>query len=274
MIQEIRNMKRFLGLFLVLTIITGIAVAQDTDDDEPVCFAFSGSAADIRTSYYMGEGNAFFATQQYSSALFSFTCIIEEVDADYLPAYTSRAIVYTATRDYEAALADYTTALEKDADLWQAQNNRGIVYAARGEYEEALADFDAVLNADGTNVLALNNRGVIKALSGEYDAAIADFEAAIAASDIAEVVTELTREDRPANAERPEYNPQHAQSYALLGIVYSAQALDNYNTYLLLRPDNADRRVQAAAGALESRFTFELRLDDGTWLLTAAFAAQ
>lgn len=263
------------GLFMLLICLSaGVMLAQEATPEGPKCFAFQSSANDVRISYYMGEGNAFFATGQYGSALFSFTCIIDEIDASYVPAYTSRAIVYTAQRNYDEAIEDYTAALELQPGLAAALNNRGIVYAAQGKYEEALADFGAVLSADAANTLALNNRGVIKAVTGDYDGAIADFEQAIAVSGIDDIVTILTDPERPSNAERPEYDPVNAQSYALLGIVYSAKALDNYNKYLLLRPNNADRRIQSAAGALESRFTFELRLDDGTWLLTAAFAEQ
>jgi hypothetical protein len=50
------------------------------------------------------------------------------------------------------------------------------------------------------------------------------------------------------------------------------QARDNYTAYLTLMRGSADSRIESASGALESRFTFELRLDDGTWLYAASFS--
>jgi len=70
----------------------------------------------------------------------------------------------------------------------------------------------------------------------------------------------------------PAFDPDHALSYALLGIVYEMRARDNYSAYMLLLGGDADQRIQSAAGALESRFSFDLRLDDGTWLFAASFS--
>ena len=134
-----------------------------------------------------------------------------------------------------------------------------------------MADLEAALAQDDTYTLARNNRGVLKAITADYTGAIADFEQAIEQSGIDDVLAELTAEDRPATAEDPEYDRADAQPYAMLGIVYSQIALEHYNAYLTLRPQDADRRIANAAAALESRFAFELRLDDGSWLLVATF---
>jgi tetratricopeptide (TPR) repeat protein len=259
--------------FCILAALLTLPMLVLAQEEEPelICEAFPDSSADIRTSYYMGEGAAFFSSGQLVRAIDSFSCVIEQINGDYIDAYTSRAIVYTARRDYEEAIEDYTRAIELDANLLAAHNNRGIVYVAIVEYENALADFNKVLDLDSSNVLALNNRGIVHAINGDYDLAIADFQQAIELSNIDNVVATLTDPNRTSDAPRPEYNLDDAQSYALLGIVYSAQALDNYNNYLLLTGSQGDARVQSAAGALESRFTFDLRLDDGTWLLTADF---
>ena len=264
--------KRFL-LFLLLAILTICALpalAQEATPPPLECTAFEDSPNEVRVSYYMGEGAAFFSSSQLSSAVTSFSCAIQ-VDAAYVPAYLSRAIVYTQQRDYENALDDYGTALERDNDLLAAYNNRGIVYTALLDYDAALADFNRVLQIDGNNINGYTNRGVIYALRREYEQAIADLEQAIELSGIDEVVADLRDPERQPGEPAPEYDMQHARPYALLGIVYSAQALDQYRDYLLLTGGSGDQRIQSAAGSLESRFNFELRLDDGTWLLAADF---
>ncbi len=267
--------KRLYILTLLLVIVSlllpALAFAQE---DELVCDAFPGADTGLRTSYYMGEGTGYFASGELALAIDSFSCVIEQIDPGYVAAYMSRAAVYTQRRAYDEALDDYTAAIERNGNLIAAYNNRGIIYAAQQEYELALADFDQVIALDSGNVLAYTNRGVIRAVGGAFEAAIADLERAIELSAIDDVVATLRDPDRPTDAEPPVYDRDHAQAFALLGIVYSGFALDNYNTYLLLTGSRADERIRGAAGALDSRFTFELRLDDGTWLLAADFSSS
>jgi tetratricopeptide (TPR) repeat protein len=260
---------------LIMMIFLALPVLAQEAEEEPqlVCDDFVGSADDVRVGYYMGEGSGFVATGQYLSAIDSYGCIIQQIDASYVGAYIGRAVAYTGMRDFERAMADYDSAIERDGSFVAAYNNRGVVHAALLDYEAALADFNEVLSLDSNYVMAYNNRAVVNAINGDFDAAIADLEQAIEISGVDVALADLQDPDRPADAPFPEFNRDYAQSYALLGIIYSAQALEQYQNYLTLRGSGADQRVQSAAGALQSRFTFDLRLDDGTWLLTADFTS-
>jgi hypothetical protein len=93
----------------------------------------------------------------------------------------------------------------------------------------------------------------------------------VAASGIESIVAELEDPDRSSDAPFPEFEREAAVTYALRGLVRSLQAVANYQDYRVLSPGGGDARIQSAAGALESRFSFELRLDDGSWLMTASF---
>lgn len=268
--------KRLFYLLLILSLAVPM-LAQDAPPEPPLpeCPAFEGQPPEVRTSYYMGEGLAYLNTNQLSGANFSFTCIIRVIDPDYLPAYMSRANVYTRLRDYEQAIEDYSRALELDGNLLAAYNNRGVIYAAMQDYEKAAADFDKVLDLNPDYIPGYNNRSVIYAILREYDAAVAMLEDAISRSGIDRALAQLQDPKRAADAPPVEYDAANARAYALLGIVYSARSLDNFQTYLYLSNQAGvypDERIQSAAGALESRFTFEMRLDDGTWMLTADFS--
>lgn len=268
-------MKRLFILMLTFVFV-GLVVpvlAQETEEPELVCEAFPDSATDVRVGYYMGEGSGFVATRQYLSAIYSYSCIIQQIDASFVGAYIGRAVAYTGMRDFENAMTDYDSALERDASFTAALNNRGVVHAALLEYEEALADFNEVIGLDSNYIPAYNNRAVVNAINGEFDAAIADLEQAIELSGVDDALADLRNPDRAVDAPFPVFNPDYAQSYALLGIIYSEWAMENYENYLTLRGSQSDQRVQSAAGALQSRFTFDLRLDDGTWLLTADFTS-
>jgi len=269
------NKRLILTLSVLLILIIAIPlVAQDDEAEEelPDCPVFEDQSTEVRTSYYMGEGLGYLRSNQLSSAIFSFTCIIRVIDEDYVPAYMTRAVAFTRQRDYEAAIEDYTSAIDLDSSLIQAYNNRGVAYVLLTEFQEAKADFDQVLELDSSNVAGVNNRSVLHILEDEFDEAIALLEQAVDISGIDDVYAELTNPDRPNDAPEVEFDRNDARSYALLGIVRSAQALDEYQKYLFLTGNGADSRIQSAAGAMESRFTFELRLDDGSWLLTLDFS--
>lgn len=259
-----------MALLLSLLLVAGIATAQE-EEPELICDSFVDSAADVRIGYYMGQGAALVDNGRLTAALDSYSCIVEQIDPGYLNAWLNRATTYTRQRAYDEALEDYTRALEIAPNRADVYNNRAIVHYAQNDYDEAITDLTRALEIDPNYIDALSNRAVIYALTDQFEVAIADLEQAIAISGIQDVVDDLRDPERNPNTPRPRYDSRAAQPYALLGVIYSARALAEYEDYLLLRPGNADRRIESAAGALESRFTFDLRLDDGTWLLTATF---
>lgn len=263
--------KAILAALALALLITGVVSAQEQRQTPLICDKFTDRPDAERVSYYMGEGAAFYVSDQLSRANDSYSCIIEQIDGRYAAAYTSRAVVFTSQREYVKAAADYGSAIGLDGSLIGAFNNRGVVYAAIGEYEDAIADFNRALAIDSSYQFSLVNRGILYALTGDYENSIADLQHAIELSGIDAVVADLTRPDRRGDDPMPQYNIDDAHVYSILGIVYSQFALDNYNNYLLLTGSDSDRRIQSAAGALESRFNFDLRLDDGSWLLSAEF---
>ena len=263
-------------LLLILALLSLIAVpvlGQGEVEEPPECPAFEGSSTDVRTGYYMGEGQGLARSGQAHAAITSYTCIIEVIDEDYLPAYVRRAILYTQVRDYEAALEDYTAIIQRDSTSVAAHNNRGIVYFLQTEYEEALADFNRALELDSEFVIGYNNRAVLHTLQGDFQAAMDDLDTAIEVSGIEEKVTVAENIQPGSDQELPEFTRAEVLSLALRGIVRSHQALDNYNDYITLN-QGGDQRVVSAAGALDSRFTFEMRLDDGSWLMPANFEEE
>lgn len=268
--------KRLLLLSLVVMLFAGVSVlvAQDAsqEDQPPNCPVFEGQPKDVRTSYYMGEGIAYLNSNQLGNAEFSFTCVIRVVDPSYVMAYMTRAVVYTRQRSYDLAIKDYTKAIELDSKRIEAYNNRGVLYTATQDYKSAGNDFNQAIDLNADYIPAYQNLAVLAAIQRDYDGAITLLNTAIKRSGIGDVLTKLRDPNRPSDAPPIEYDPLNARAYALLGIVYSAKSLDSYNDYLFLAGGSADQRIQTAAGALESRFTFETRLDDGTWMLTSDFS--
>ncbi|MBI5960177.1 MAG: tetratricopeptide repeat protein [Chloroflexi bacterium] len=260
-------------VILVSSLAVGLHPSPARAQSDPlICDSFTGSSNDVRVSYYMGEGIGYFASGNLSRALDSFSCVTDQIDPGFLPAFMSRAAVYAEYRSYEESIEDYNAALALNSSFAAAYNNRGIVYAAQQEYDLALEDFSHVISLDANMILAYNNRAVIYTLTGQYEQAIADLQQAITLSGISGTLAQLRDPDRDPEEPWPVIDRADAQSYALLGIIYELYAQSNYNDYLYLMRGNGDRRIESAAGALESRFSFDLRLDDGTWLFSASFS--
>ncbi|MBN2305226.1 MAG: hypothetical protein JXQ72_12145 [Anaerolineae bacterium] len=264
--------KRLICIVLMVLLIVPWGENVLAQSDPLICDQFPAASTDVRTGYYMGEGMGYFEAGELAKALDSFSCVTDQINSSYIPGYMARAAVRVARRTYDEAITDYTAAIGLDAGYAAAYNNRAIAHAAEQNYDRAMGDLNQAIQIDGGYVLAYINRAVIYGVQDEFELAVADLEQAISLSGIDSVVADLTDPDRPADAVWPSYNRDHAQAYALLGIIHSAWALDNYNTYLMLTRSSGDARIQSAAGALESRFTFDLRLDDGTWLLLADFS--
>lgn len=266
-----------LALMALLLMGAWVVIAQETDTEEEEellnCPAFEDSSTDVRIGYYMGEGIAYENTGQLAQAIHSYSCIIQQINDSYIPAYINRSLLHTARRSFDLAIEDYTTVLGLDSSLVGAVNNRGLVFMARQEYEEALSDFDLVIETDADFIPGYVNRGVYHAIQGDFELALADFETVIDFAGLEDVIEwmDAPTEDDDGNpidkGDIPEYERVYARVFAMMGIIESLDALDDYNTYFRLVGGSADRRVESAAGAMESRVQFDLRFDDGTWVI-------
>ena len=279
--------KRSLPLLLILLIgsLFSVAMAQDatatpplptaTPEPLPDCPAFASETQSVRRSYYMGEGTAYLNSGQIFDAIFSYTCVIRVIDTQYIPAYMVRASAYARQRDYERAIVDYTRAIELNGSLAAAYNNRGVLYTTIRDFEKAADDFDRVMTLEPTNYAVANNRAVLHMINGDFDAAQVVLEKVVSDSGIMAVLAAYQDPDRPSDAEEIEFDPAAARAIALIGIVYSQKSLDLYGDYAYLAQAEGqfsiDQRILGAAGALESRFTFEMRLDDGSWMSLSPF---
>ena len=268
--------KKAIFLLIVLLLSATPLLAQDDAPEEPRydCPAFTSASTVERTSYYMGEGAAYLRSQNYGAAINAYGCIIQQIDGNYRDAYLNRAAAYGARREYDKALADYGSATRIDGNYAPTYNNRGVIYMAMEDYESALRDFNRALELDGNYAAGFINRGILYAVQGEYGSAEAEFQHAVDAAGLQAAIADLSNPDRPQDAPPPVYDFNAARAYALIGTVRSQSALDAYNDYLLLTGNRADSRIQSAAGALQSRFNFELRFDDGSWLLVTSFVDQ
>jgi len=273
------NYRKMIALVLSIAIalVGAAAFAQDAEEEERDCPSFESAAPEVRRSYYMGEAFAFVRTGQYGAALNSYSCIIEQIDEDYIDAYLNRAIVHTLRQSYDLAIEDYTAAIDIDGNFAPAYLNRAVAHMARQEFEEAMEDFDRAIEIDPEYSYGYNNRGVLHAANEDYDLALEDWQRVIEIEGFADIL-ELREEQRQANIDGetfdedriPDYDQNLIRVYAFMGMVDVRTALEDFDDYLLLAGSRADSRLENAAGSLASRFEFDLRFDD-TWILAADF---
>lgn len=266
-------MIRRLFISLVIAVLSIVPILAQTSEEEepPECPIFENEATDVRISYYVGEGLGYQRSGQLTQATESFDCVVLVIDPSYVPGYMLRGAILAQRRLLEDAVDDYTSAIQLDSSLIAAYNNRGVLNMALQEYEDAEADFARTLELNPDFIEGYNNQAILSALNGDIEGAIGLLETAISRTDIASILEDLKDPERPDDAEFPEFDRLNARPYALMGIMNSLKAMQNYEDYITLTRNNADGRIGSAAGMLESQFTFELRLDDGSWLLRADY---
>ena len=77
--------------------------------------------------------------------------------------------------EHDAAVADYTKALEINPKCLAAYTNRGTAWFEKGEFKKAIADYNEGLTLDPTDYKVCFWRGVARRNSGDYGGAIDDY---------------------------------------------------------------------------------------------------
>jgi len=111
-------------------------------------------------------------------------------------AYFNRGNDYYKNKNYQAAVNEYTKAIEVDRNDFDAYNNRGIALYQIGKYHEAIIDFNKVLDAQPKDVFAYQSRAITFNTIGLHRDANKDYKKVI------------------------ELNPEFAYSY--FGVLYTS----------------------------------------------------
>ncbi len=101
-------------------------------------------------------------------------------------AYNNRGNIHGIAGNYDAAIADFTAALEINPADELALFNRGMTYATQSDDQAAIADFTRAIDAraahGGTFAESLLQRGRAHRREGNYQAAVVDLHAAAEAA--------------------------------------------------------------------------------------------
>lgn len=195
--------------------------------------------------FYDNRGVTFYGMKDYPAALADYTRAIE-LRPDDAFAYNNRGRTYSKMGDYPAAMANFARAIELQPDDDSTFFNRGLTHDRMEDYLPALADYTRAIELQPDNANAHNNRGNIYTKMGDHPAALADFTRTI------------------------ELQPDDANAHNNRGLTYAKMedypaALADYAKAIKLQPDD-DSLVYSSACAYALQREVELSC---TWLRRA-----
>jgi tetratricopeptide (TPR) repeat protein len=179
-------------------------------------------------------------------------CILKRPDHGH--AYSGRAYAYHKLHLLEAALADYSKALDLDpydSDCWI---KRGVVYYDLGQRDKAVADYSRAIELDPKQPFAWNNRANAYLELGRPDKAVADYSRAIELDPTfviawharGDVYRKLGQADKAVadDSRVIELAPDHADAWNNRGTAYLAlgqpgKAVADFSKFIELDPKNA-----------------------------------
>jgi tetratricopeptide (TPR) repeat protein len=198
---------------------------------------------------YNNRGRARAMKGDREAAISDFTRAIE-LEPDSPVAYSNRGNVKSEKGEHDSAIVDYNKAIEIDSNYAGAYLNRGHAKLHKGEIDEAMADYSHVLRLKPDYPPAYHHRGVARRANKDLDGAIEDFSRAVKA------------------------DPNYAEAYLYRGLTYAdkkdyASAIPDYTQAIRLDPGNvracfnraiARERTKDHLGAM-SDYTETVRLD-------------
>lgn len=93
--------------------------------------------------------------------------------------YYNQANIELQNGDYQAAIQNYTQALNLSPSFAEAYLGRGLAKRRLGDNQGAVDDYTKVIQLQPNNSLAYHNRGVVQAVLGRHQNALTDYTQAI-----------------------------------------------------------------------------------------------
>jgi tetratricopeptide (TPR) repeat protein len=133
----------------------------------------NNAAINGKITVLYSEGNSREAGREVEKAI--------EKDPGYAEFYFSRAMIANQRRNFRRAIEDFDRALTlQPANNSRIYLNRGITRLNMNDDEAAMSDFTLAIENNPQNTAAYNYRGMINYRNSQFVAAIADFDRIIA----------------------------------------------------------------------------------------------
>jgi tetratricopeptide (TPR) repeat protein len=130
---------------------------------------------------YYARGVVEESMKKEDAALTDYTKALE-LNPRFALCYVKRGKIFFGRKQSDAAITEYTKALAINPSYSGCYFNRGNTYFDMQQYDPAIADFSKVIELDPKDVDAYFNRGVMYKKNGKYELALADYAKVIALS--------------------------------------------------------------------------------------------
>ena len=124
------------------------------------------------------SGNIHFQQGEFEAAIADFDTALQ-INSQYVPAYFRRGIAKVCLRRENDAVVDFDEALRLNPQDSAAYLGRGIAKANLGRSKEAITDYDEALRLNPQNAVAYHYRGDVKHRLNRNKEAIADYDEAL-----------------------------------------------------------------------------------------------
>lgn len=163
---------------VTFSILLGLILASTAFSAGNV-FTFQQTANSLFATASIQQDNEFtlaskaFDRGDYTQAVFYYTKYLSKYPKAEA-AYYNRGLAYNYLKNYDAALADLTRAIEINPQYWQAYSSRGFSYQSQQMYESAIREYSTAIKIN-PNEISYRNRGLCYQAINKYDLAKADF---------------------------------------------------------------------------------------------------
>ena len=188
---------------------------------------------------YFDRGLDHYKQGNLEAAIEDYTTAIE-LDPQYVLAYYDRGGARSEQGNLDAAIEDYTRAIELDPQFAVAYYSRGVARSHQGDLSGAIQDYTTAIELDPQFAYAYCNRGFARYEQGNLDAAIPDFDMAI----------ELDPRDALAYLNRGNARYDKGDWDAAIQDFDKAIALDPQDALVYVNRGNARKAQGDLAGAI------------------------
>jgi tetratricopeptide (TPR) repeat protein len=168
---------------------------------------------------YYNQGLEKYKNKDFQGAIADYTSAIQ-INPNYAEAYNSRGDARSELGDKKAAIDDYTSAIKINPNYAEAYNSRGVDRSALGDKQAAIDDYNSAIKINPDYALAYNNRGLARSALEDNQTAIEDYTSAI------------------------KINPEYAEAYNNRGDARSElgdkkAAIEDYTSAIKINPEYA-----------------------------------
>jgi tetratricopeptide (TPR) repeat protein len=136
------------------------------------------SCGKVRSSYEIQRGNEHLKKREWNAAIANYSRAIE-FNPEEAAAYNDRGIAKSQNGDITGAISDCTRAIELNPKSFSYYVARGDAKSSKADYIGAIADFDRAITLDPKCMQAYGKRGSAKDGKKDLDGAMADYNRAI-----------------------------------------------------------------------------------------------